>query len=240
MQQWHVRLRPVYAPRMLRAMGSRRACVLEVLRPGPLLVWKAKTPEFMDEKRVRFGVQGLRLSMRKRALEERSRLGASRCGSEGRGWEETSPASEVWTHSRGHRRPHQGLQPIELRFLFPAISAFWALGEPYSCPGTRCDLSKEKLQARDCIRQDQVRFLFVFQLFFLLSCTKFTLRTMQVTFLFCFLLFFCSFLLNSRQISWKTCRDVSSAGKINRRSYDHRFALAAVCAIFFYLDIYSK
>lgn len=79
MQQRHVRRWPVHAPRVLRAMGGWGARLSQVLRPSSLVVRTPKASKSMDQERIRFGVQGLRMPVWPWALEKRFGLGASGC-----------------------------------------------------------------------------------------------------------------------------------------------------------------
>jgi hypothetical protein len=58
-------------------LGADGPNLSEIMWPGKILVRKTTPSEFVDQKRLRFGVQSLWLSMRSWSFEERFRLDAT-------------------------------------------------------------------------------------------------------------------------------------------------------------------
>lgn len=122
------------------------------MRPRALLVRETEAPEFMDEEGLRFGIQGVRLPVRARALEERPGLAAAGGRGAGRGGEEAAPADALGARRGRGRRALAGLQPVQLGLLLAALGALGALHQPHA----RLHARQAQLQDRDRVRPSQV------------------------------------------------------------------------------------
>lgn len=132
------------------------------------MVREAAASEPVDEEGLRFGVQGLRVSLRARAFEERLRLGAARVRVEGRGGEEASSPGAVGADAGGAGRALASLQPVQLRVLLAAVKLLRLVDQPHSRSQPRCQSGEENFKARAGFRQDQVSY-FLFLIRFLLE-----------------------------------------------------------------------